>query len=273
MIFSRPVEEIIRMQHSVRNFTQEIISEEILEKILGFIKSLENPFLGDVSIYLINKENLPDNIRLGTYGMIKGGNYYLAGVSGNKDKDKLSLGFMLEKVVLYLTDLGLGSIWLGEDFNSSEFQKTVSILGQHKVRVVVPFGYKGGRKSIRGKLAEGSDSKRKEFSEIFFNGEDQRPLEIKDLGVFQLALEMLRLAPSVLNKQPWACAIREDEVDFYLTEETDFSLIDIGISIAHFTLTCKEENIEGSFVDTEYDQLPLGKYMGTFKINAKETNT
>ncbi len=263
MVFSQPVKEIIKMRRCVRNFTQERISEEILEKILGFIKSLENPFLGDVSIYLINKEDLPDNIKLSTYGMIKGGNYYLVGVSGNKDKDKISLGFMLEKVVLYLTDLGLGSVWQGENFNQKEFQKTVSILGQHKVRVIIPFGYEGGGKSIRGKIAERSNFKR----------EKQSITAIKDSGVFQLPLEMLKLAPSISKKESCLWIIREKEIDFYLTEENDFSLIDMGISLAHFTLTCAEKNINGSFIETEYDKLFLGKYMGTYKINGKEANT
>ena len=47
----------------------------------------------------------------------------------------------------------------------------------------------------------------------------------------------------------------------------------MGISLAHFTLTCAEKNINGSFIETEYDKLFLGKYMGTYKINGKEANT
>lgn len=127
-------------------FSKKKLPEEVFKKIFEFIKIVDNPFQGDVSIYLINKEDLPKNIKLGTYGMIKGGKYYLVGVSGNKDKDKLSLSYMLEKVVLYLTDLGLESVWLESAFNKSKFEKVVSILGHHKVRVVIPFGYKRGKK-------------------------------------------------------------------------------------------------------------------------------
>lgn len=266
MIFSRPIEEIIRMRHSVRNYTSERIPIEVSDEIFTYIKSVDNFFQGDVSIYLINKDDLPKSIKLSTHGMVKGANSYLIGVSGDAQIDKISLGYVLEKVVLYLTDLGLGTVWLGGTFNRAEFLKTVSILGHHKVRVVIPFGYKGGRKSLLGKMAGGNHNKRKDFKKILFDGNTQQPMDIKETGIFELPLEMFRLAPSGLNKQPWACGIKKNEVDFYIIEDTKVSEIDIGIGISHFLLTCEEHNIKGKFEKLEKEKNTRRKYIGTFRI-------
>ena len=257
MVFSRPIEDVIMMRHSVRSFSDDSIPASVLDEIFNYIKSVDNLFQGDVSIYLVRKEDLPPDVKLGTYGMIKGGKYYLIGVSGPEDNDKLALGYMLEKVVLFLTDKGLGSVWLGGTFSRPEFEKTVSILGNQKVQIVIPFGYEGGKKTLLGMLAGNNRSKRKSFEELF-------SVKKEEAGEYFLPLEMLRQAPSGVNRQPWACLVKEKEVDFYLTEQTNLSHIDMGIGLAHFLLTCEEKGIQGHFTKKEDKESNIGKYIGTF---------
>lgn len=261
MIFSKPIEEIVSMRHSVRSYSDETVSKEVLDSIFKYIKEIDNLFQGDVSIYLVKKEDLPSDVKLGTYGMIKGGKYFLIGVSGKEDKDKLALGYMLEKAVLYITDKGLGTVWLGGTFNRSEFEKTVSILGHQKVRIVIPFGFEGGSKSILGMLAGNNRTKRKDFAEIFFDQEISRPLTEEKSGIYQTPLEMFRQAPSGVNRQPWAGIIKDNDIDFYMTDTTNLSLIDIGIAIAHFALTCEEKKIKGKFSIKEKKESKLGRYI------------
>jgi len=264
MIYSKPIEEVIKKRYSVRNYSDEDVSEEILKKTFEYIKLIDNPFNGDVSIYLIKKKDLPKDIKLGTYGMIKGGKYFLIGVSGEKDYDKVALGYMLEKAVLFLTDQGLGTVWMGGTVNKSEFEKTVSILGHQKMRIAIPFGFQGGRKSVLGSLAGNNRNKRKNFEEIFFNMDRSNPLSEKDAGEYKLPLEMMRQAPSGMNKQPWACIKNGNEIDFYMTEETNLSLIDMGIGISHFILTCEEKNIKGKIKIKENQESKIGKYICSF---------
>lgn len=265
MIFSRPIEEVIKMRHSVRNYSDEKVSAEILESTFEYIKKIDNPFQGDISIYLVTKEDLPGDIKLGTYGMIKGGNYFLIGVSGEEDKDKLALGYMLEKAVLFLTDQGLGTVWLGGTFNRSEFEKTMSILGHQKVRIVIPFGYEGGKKSILGMLAGSNRTKRKNFEEIFFDQEKGKPLSEEAAKEFSLPLEMMRQAPSGVNKQPWAAIKKGEEIDFYMTDKTNLSLIDMGIAISHFAIACEEKNIHGRLEQkNKKESNSRGEYIATW---------
>jgi hypothetical protein len=265
MIFSKPIEEVIGIRHSVRSYNDKNVSTEILETAFDFIKKIDNPFQGDVSIYLVKKEDLPGDVKLGTYGMIKGGKYFLIGVSGDENKDKIALGYMLEKAVLYLTDQGLGTVWLGGTFNRSEFEKTVSILGHQKVRIVIPFGYEGEKKSILGMLAGNNRKKRKSFEEIFYEGEKIKSLSEEDAAEFRLPLEMMRQAPSGVNKQPWAAIKKGNEIDFYMTDKTNLSLIDMGIAISHFAITCEEKNIPGKLEEKDNKgKNSLGEYITTW---------
>ena len=83
-------------------------------------------------------------------------------------------------------------------------------------------------------------------------------------------LEMVRLAPSAVNKQPWRVVIADNAAHFYLKRskgfghETDLDMqkIDMGIALCHFALTAKEsgldvrltqmDSISGSESDMEY---------------------
>jgi len=79
------------------------------------------------------------------------------------------------------------------------------------------------------------------------------PLTEKDAGEYALPLEMLRLAPSATNKQPWRVVQSNNAYHFY-EEQTagysddgriDIQRVDVGISLCHFHLTALERNLTG----------------------------
>ena len=57
-------------------------------------------------------------------------------------------------------------------------------------------------------------------------------------------LEMVRWAPSAVNKQPWRLVLRDDRCHFYLKHDKgytsdavgDMQKIDLGIALCHFVL-------------------------------------
>ncbi|GAG20046.1 unnamed protein product, partial [marine sediment metagenome] len=71
-------------------------------------------------------------------------------------------------------------------------------------------------------------------------------------GRYETLLEMVRLAPSAGNKQPWR-VLKEKETEkfhFYVKSSQQkvyntFITVDVGIAICHFDLTAKEVGIEG----------------------------
>ena len=98
----KSIKEIISVRHSVRNYSDEPLSDEIINKVNSYIKDLTNPFNKEVRIELIEKDESNEDIKLGTYGVIKGANYYLtAAYDKSDDKGLYDIGYLLEKVVLF----------------------------------------------------------------------------------------------------------------------------------------------------------------------------
>jgi len=54
---------------------------------------------------------------------------------------QVDLGYCLEKVVLEVTALGLGSCWLGGTFRRSRFARRIKLADDELLPVVIPLGY------------------------------------------------------------------------------------------------------------------------------------
>ena len=94
-------------------------------------------------------------------------------------------------------------------------------------------------------------------SQLFFDNDFSKGLSQEKAGAFADALEMLRWAPSAVNKQPWRAVVSKDTVHFYEAKSMkdsslgDLQKIDMGIGLAHFDLTLKEEGLSGHFVEKD----------------------
>ncbi len=91
---------------------------------------------------------------------------------------------------------------------------------------------------------------------------DAQPMSEQDLEkltAYAQPLEMLRLAPSATNAQPWRVLRRDGAFHFYakVTEgqgEVDPPIIqrvDVGICANHFCLTAQEQGLSGTLKATE----------------------
>lgn len=243
----KSIKEIISARYSVRNYSDKPLSKEIIEKINSYIKGLSNPFNKQVRIQLIKKDASNENIKLGTYGVIKGANYFFVSACKDDDTSLMALGYSLEKVILYCTSLGLGTVWLGGTFKKGAFAKAINLQEDEILPIVSPVGYEGGKKSLLGTLFGNHHNKRKPFSELFFNRDFNTSLTEDDAEEYFEPLEMLRLAPSAVNKQPWRVVKEDDKIHFYLASTNSLNRVDIGIALCHFHLTALENKLEGGF--------------------------
>ncbi|WP_278599942.1 nitroreductase family protein [Clostridium tertium] len=247
LTFNKPLEEIIRARYSVRNYEERPLSQELINKIDNYIGKLDNPFNIKVRIHLIKKETYKDVIRLGTYGVIKGANYYLVAACENKDFALEALGYTFEKLILYCTSLGLGTVWLGGTFSKGDFGKTINLKSSEILPVVSPIGYEGGKKSFLASLMKDHKNIRKDYSELFFNENFNTHLSKEESKEYGEVFEMVRLAPSSMNNQPWRLLKVKDDIHIYNNGSTAMSQIDIGIALSHLDLYMKEKGIKGEF--------------------------
>ncbi|MBU3108947.1 nitroreductase family protein [Clostridium gasigenes] len=257
-IFNKEIKEVMIKRHSVRNYENRLLSKEIIGKIEKYINEVKNPFNGKIRIKLIKKDDSNKDVKLGTYGVIKGVNYFLAVASEKGELDLESLGYVFEKVVLYCTFLGLGTVWMGGTFSKSTFAKAMNIKENEAISIVSPLGYEGGKKSLLASMMGSKNKKRKSYEEVFFNNNFNNPLSKKDAESYSEVLEMVRIAPSSMNKQPWRILKVGNKFHFYTAGKIEMNRIDIGIALCHFHLMAEEQNLNGEFkiiepkIESEY---------------------
>ena len=245
-VYTESVVKLIKSRYSVRSYEDKVLSDELIEDIEEYVNNLDNPFNIKVRIRLIKKEKYDGVVRLGTYGIVKGANYYLIGACENKKFGLEALGYTFERAILYCTSLGLGTVWLGGTFSKSSFKKTINLREDEILPIVSPVGYKSENKSFLGSLIKSNKNNRKEFSSLFFD-KNFKCLQIENDEIYKEVLEMVRLAPSSMNSQPWRIVKDEENLHIYTNGKRNMNKIDIGIALCHIDLYMKEKEIYGEF--------------------------
>lgn len=248
--------EEIKKRRSVRTYEDKEIDQDTKNKISLFLADLEKHY---ESKYKFPFVDLTMEGKVGTYGVIKGANAYIGGVL-LKDGNLLELGYLFEKIILYLTSLDLGTCWLGGTFKRDDFTKSMNLKDNERLLITSPVGYIQEKMSLKEKSMRvlAQSDKRKDFDLLFFD-ENLDPLYHDDLKDYLRALEMVRIGPSASNKQPWRIIKADGKFNFYLCRTPDYAksldydiqLIDMGIAKYHFEKSLKEMNIEGEWTKLE----------------------
>ena len=256
-IFNAPIEEIVKKRSSVRTYIKQEILQETKDQINAYIVKLSNPFSTKVKFKLLESKLALNAAKLGTYGVIKGATDYI-GATVKAEKFALeALGYEFEKLILYATSLGLGTCWLGGTFKRGEFAKAMLVQEDELFPAIAPFGFAADKRSMTDLLIRflAKGDTRKSWNELFFQENFAAPLTKIDAGTYKVPLEMLRLAPSASNKQPWRIVKNENMYHFFECRSPGYSTsfgydiqrIDMGIAACHFHLAALEYNLQGEF--------------------------
>lgn len=255
MIFNKPVTELIPRRASIRTYEKRPLSRDVIQQINEYINNLKGYFNEEVKYtFVTNFEGFgkeEEQIKLGTYGVIKGATSFIVAScpeGSEKSVCLLELGYSFEKIVLYLTSLGLGTCFLGGTFRESSFRKIPEVPAEHRIPIVSPVGYPADNSHFLAKaisLGKGKESrKRKPWEKMFFDKKFKEPLSPEDAGFYRETLEMLRLAPSANNKQPWRVVKFGENLHFF---SSGAHSIDMGIALCNFHLTMSEQGFDGEF--------------------------
>jgi nitroreductase len=246
------ITEIIRKRRSVRSYTGEPLSREHAESIVSYIEGLKAPFGVKARIQLIQAvtgDSKP--VKLGTYGWIGGATDYLALIHEEGTLAEESAAYIFEQAILYCTSLGLGTCWLGGAFNRKDFNGQLNLKTNEKLKIVSPVGYISDKKRFVEKYIVGAEKNhrtRKPFESLFFHKDFTSPLSETLADIYREPLEMVRLAPSANNQQPWRIVLDGNILHFYKhTSMIGFTGIDLGIALCHFEQACRELNIAGKY--------------------------
>lgn len=267
MTFSKSVSELIKQRYSCRTYEEKPIEEALQSQLADYLaKNTDGPFESDVRFQLTAAtEGDRRALRgLGTYGYIKGATGFIIGAMGPGKRNLEDFGYLMECSVLYATELGLGTCWLGGSFTKSGFAKKIATRDDEMVPAVTATGYIAPKRSFRDRIIrrriEGVS--RRPWEALFFEGQFGTAIGREAAGDYVVPLEMVRLAPSATNRQPWRI-IREDDIWHFFLQRTpnygdtglarimvkaDLQRIDMGIAMCHFELAAKEAGLNGEWV-------------------------
>ncbi|MCP5101811.1 MAG: nitroreductase, partial [bacterium] len=164
MQFSQSVTEVIKSRSSWRGYLAKSIEGEVKQRLDEFLAGNRTGlFGGEARFLLVAGSEADSNVLrgLGTYGFIKGARAFIVGAVKQSEKSLEDYGYLMEKTVLFATDLGLGTCWLGGSFNKSNFSRKISAAADELVPAVAAVGYVRRKRSKRDTLIRWSVGSKK----------------------------------------------------------------------------------------------------------------
>lgn len=257
--------DVVRARSSWRSYDGRPLEPEDRTRFEDAIATLEGgPFGSDVRLALVETPagGRAELRRLGTYGMVRGARTFLAGAVREGPMDMEDYGYAFERAVLFATALGLGTCWLGASFNRSGFARAVDLKENEILPAVSPVGYVAARRTAVDGVTRflARSKRRKPWRDLFFDGDFTTPLSREAAGPYAEPLEMVRLAPSASNRQPWRIVRGPGGVFHLFLRRTpgydialinipgaDLQRVDMGIATCHFELTARDLGLPGKW--------------------------
>lgn len=247
--------ETIKNRKSCRSFNQLALRPDEKKELERYISENNRGIENEVLDFKIIEKSNDKPLRL-DYGLIHGHSTYLLGTSKSSVDSRVNYGYLMEKVVLKATEIGLSTCWVG--YFDKRYFSEVRIEDGFEIPSIVIIGYSQDRQSNRDKFVRFtiSGSKRQSLSKIFFDYQLKTPLTPELLPKYSDSLEMVRVAPSAGNTQPWRIAYDFGTKEFHFYKKPinkNYELrglhdIDMGIAISHFELTTLSNNLSGYWI-------------------------
>ena len=253
---------LIQNRKSVREFSDRYVSFEDIEKIKTYYNHHVRRLLPEVETELRMFGLDARAVLEGAAGykqFLVGSPQYMVLLSAKGPNSGENAGYIMEDLILKLTDMGLDSCWM--TFTDSEYVKTaLEIDSPLEVAAIAAFGY-GVKTTKRLRLNVLSMSKvdvaaqrqyfapKKGVSDlVFLNGWGSRQGVEEFIGFYDdmlwEAFYAASLSPSYLNRQPYGFVLRDGRV--YLvqvpdehTDEIDGRL-GLGIVLLHFSAVAEQ---------------------------------
>ena len=208
--------EAIELRHSVRNYKNQRIDDEVAAKIREKIEEIN--WESGLHLQYIEDAGKTYNKLLNRTAGLDSAPSVIACVGREDIKDiDEKVGYYGEKLVLYAQTLGLNTCWAG--IFSRKKIPVVLDLGE-KLVISVAIGYGEN---------QGQNHKSKPVDQISQTAGD-RP------EWFEKGIEMALLAPTAMNQQSFVIKLCEDESVEFVDKGGFFSKVDLGIVKCHFEI-------------------------------------
>lgn len=236
--------ERIKHRRSVRTFDGTALREEDVKNIMNYAAGVTNPYHIPIEWRLLDarEQGLSSPVILGT-------DSFIAGKVQNVPHAAEAFGYAFEKILLHADGLNIGTTWIAGTMDRPAFERAMELKEGELMPSVSPLGYPADKMSLREGMMRKSikaDS-RLDAEKLFFENSFETPFKSEGSELAEL-LEMVRWAPSAVNKQPWRVVVCGKDVHFYelsskgYIDKSGFDLqkVDIGIAMSHFEMGLEE---------------------------------
>ena len=273
---------LIQNRKSVRAFTDKYVSFDDMDKIKAYHRKSVRRLLPDVKTELRLFGLDARAVLEGAAGykqFLVGSPQYMVLLSEKHPHAAENAGFVMEDLILKLTDMGLDSCWL--TFHDSEYVKTaLEIESDLDVVAIAAFGYgEKTTKRLRLNAVSMSDvdvSAQRQYFRPKLSVNDMVYLDNWDnsVGVEEYigfyddmlweAFYAASLSPSYLNRQPYGFLIRDGRITLVQKPDSYTHGIDaklnLGVVLLHFSAVASQwaGNLTWRFEDDSTLPLPEG---------------
>jgi hypothetical protein len=248
---------IIKDRSSVRSFAPQPLDPLVVERLRALCAApVPAPFGTQMRFDILALSEVSPEIRekLGTYGVIKGAELYLAGCLSKGTERVEDYGYVFEDLVLEAWGMGLGSCWLGGTLNRDGFMKALKAGPEEFIPTVSPLGIAADKRRLVERVMRrgvGADD-RLPCERLFFE-EDGSALSREAAGPYADCLEAARWSPSASNKQPTRVVRTTRGFEFRLARTPgygqalsfDVQRMDVGIAMRHFDRVAQDRGLGG----------------------------
>ena len=248
---------LIQNRKSVREFSDKYVSFEAVDKIKAYYKNSVRRLFPELETEL-RLFGLDARAALegaaGYKRFLVGSPQYMVLLSAKDPHAEVNAGFIMEDLILKLTDMGLDSCWL--TFTDSEYVKTaLEIESELDVVAIAAFGYgvkttKRLRLNVLSMSNVDVSAQRQYFAPklgvgdmVFMDTWGNKDGVDEFIGFYDdmlwEALYAATLSPSYLNRQPYGFVIHDGRITLVekpdpYTDEIDGKL-GLGIVLLHYT--------------------------------------
>lgn len=219
--------EAIKNRHSVRQYLDKDIEEDIIKKLKDEIDKCNRE--GDLNIQLVTGDPETFDCFFAHYGKFTNVKNYIALIGPKGDKLDEKLGYFGEKLVILAQSLGLNSCWLGLSY--SKRKTKVKIKENEKLRLIIAIGYGEN---------QGYQHKNKSDEKLLKASLETAP------AWFKKGYELALLAPTAMNQQKFVIGYDGKDVSIK-AKKCFYSKVDLGIVKYHFEVGAGKDNYSVKF--------------------------
>jgi len=221
-------QDAINIRCSRRAYLPKLVDYGYINKLRSLVDDYNQKADLNMQIAIDNDEAF--NGLLKSYGMFKGVKNYIGMIENKNDPySQEKLGYYGELIVLQLTEMRLGTCWVGGTFDRKSCPFKLS--QQERIACVITFGNVPGEHSVKEKVISALTHRKSKVAEEMYIADTPIP------GWFRSGIAAVQKAPSAVNRQPVTFTYKNGVVTASVNDINIPGIeLDLGIAKLHFEL-------------------------------------